>query len=717
MIDLYEHNRKAYEAAVPMLREAGRAAVVHPTGTGKSFIAFRLAEDNPACPVCWLSPSEYIYSTQKENLVSSGAEVPGNIRFFTYARLMQMDEAAISEIRPTYIILDEFHRCGAKMWGLGVQRLLDMYPEARILGLSATSIRYLDNQRDMADELFDGNTASEMTLGEAVARGILTPPTYVISLYSCQKDIEKYQSRIKATKNRAARDEAQKRLEALRRSLEMSEGLDAIFHRHITDAAGKYIIFCSNVEHLNETAAHIGGWFGGVNPRIHIYKAYADSPDADKAFADFKQDTGDSLKLLLCIDMLNEGVHIDGISGVILFRPTVSPTIYKQQIGRALSAGSGNRKAVIIDVVNNIENLYSISAVEEEMRTAIGFLYASGEASLVVNDSFTVIDEVRDSRQLFNELEEALSAPWKAMFAHAKAYYLRHGHIDVPRRYKTPDGYSLGSWLNTQRLVHAGRIPGILGVDRTRKLESIGMTWKGRYDLMWEKYYGALCEYKSEHGDIDINVGYITQGGLELGKWICNLRQSRNAGRKGRYLTDGRIAALDRLGMIWDKPDYIWERNYLACMEYYSENGHLRIPATHVSPDGLRIGAWVSRMRKIRSGRARGSAPLTDAQTARLDAIGMEWLDTYTRQWEYGYAQAKAYHEKFGSLDVPLSYVDENGFQLGRWLKGHVDINSKDGRTSIKVTPERRAKLDALGFKWQGARIEPRMAYERTAAA
>ena len=62
------------------------------------------------------------------------------------------------------IILDEFHRCGAKAWGQGAANLLKVYPQAMVLGLSATAIRYLDNQRDMSDELFDGNIASEMTL-------------------------------------------------------------------------------------------------------------------------------------------------------------------------------------------------------------------------------------------------------------------------------------------------------------------------------------------------------------------------------------------------------------------------------------------------------------------------------------------------------------------------------------------------------------------------
>ena len=82
----------------------------------------------------------------------------------------------------------------------------------------------------------------------------------------------------------------------------------------------------------------------------------SDDPGTDKAFADFKTDESDKLKLLFCIDMLNEGVHVEGISGVILFRPTISPIIYKQQIGRALTAGD-TAAPLILDVVNNFEGL------------------------------------------------------------------------------------------------------------------------------------------------------------------------------------------------------------------------------------------------------------------------------------------------------------------------------------------------------------------------
>ncbi len=80
--DLFAHNEEAYIAAVQMSVEKGKAAIVHPTGTGKSFIGFKLCEDHPDKIVCWLSPSEYIFKTPPENRTKVAAGyVPENIRY------------------------------------------------------------------------------------------------------------------------------------------------------------------------------------------------------------------------------------------------------------------------------------------------------------------------------------------------------------------------------------------------------------------------------------------------------------------------------------------------------------------------------------------------------------------------------------------------------------------------------------------------------------
>ncbi len=692
MIDLFPHNLTAYESAVEMLAETGKAAIIHPTGTGKSFIAFKLCEDNEDKRVLWLSPSEYIFKTQIENLKAvSDGYCPKNIIFYTYAKLMYMSESEIAEIKPAYIVLDEFHRCGAEVWGKGVQNVLSAYTTIPVLGLSATNIRYLDNQRDMADELFDGNVASEMTLGEAIVRGILNPPKYVLSVFQYQKDLDKYAYRVRHAKSKAVRDSGEKYLEALRRALGKADGLPEIFNKHIPNQNGKYIVFCANVEHMDDMVSHVQEWFGGIDSAPHVYKAYADDPDTSKAFADFKKDDSEHLKLLFCIDMLNEGVHVEDISGVILLRPTVSPIIYKQQIGRALSA-SKITNAVIFDIVMNIDNLYSIGTIQDEMQVVMTYYRERGLENEIVNSSFKVIDEVRDCIELFEKLNDTLVASWDYMFDEAKKYYEQHGDLEVPTKYKTEQGYSLGHWLATQRKVRRGEQFGILGENRIAKLDSIGMVWDSYKDLSWKKNYAAAKEYYAEHGDLRIPATYTTEMGIKLGAWITNLRNYRKNGAQSNYLTEERIAALDEIGMVWDVPDMLWERNYAAARDYYAKHGNLDVSISYVTSDGIKLGIILCNLRNAYRGTNK-SYKLTQSQIDGLNEIGMIWTPRFDRAWEKGYAYLQTYYEENGNADVPTMYVANDGYRLGAW--------ACDQRERVdKITDERKARLDSLGFVW-----------------
>ena len=115
-----------------------------------------------------------------------------------------------------------------------MRKLLEAYPKAKRLGLSATNIRYLDNQRNMAEELFEGNIASEMTLGEAIVREILPEPKYVIAMYSYKKELEQLKKRIEGLSNTGLVSENEKLLEQLKRALEQADGLTEVFARQMT---------------------------------------------------------------------------------------------------------------------------------------------------------------------------------------------------------------------------------------------------------------------------------------------------------------------------------------------------------------------------------------------------------------------------------------------------------------------------------------------------
>ena len=692
---LFEHNARAYKAVLAEMEQYGKAAVIHPTGTGKSYIAFKLIADHPDAVVLWISPSEYIFKTQIEGLKKNDPDFPmENVHFFTYAKLMCCTEAQLTKIaglRPSYIILDEFHRAGAECWGESTVGLLKLCPNAKLLGLTATNVRYLDNNRDMAEELFDGHIASEMTLGEAIVRGILPAPKYVTTVYQYQKALVKYQMRVDNLHTQGIQDVNQKYLDALRRALEQADGLDLVFQHHITQTSGKYIVFCANKEHMDEMISHVPEWFAKVNPDVAVYEAYSDDPGTDKAFAAFKEDKSDKLKLLFCIDMLNEGVHVDGISGVILFRPTISPIIYKQQIGRALTAGD-NTTPLILDVVNNFEGLSSISGLQSEMQEAVHRLYANGEGDKIITERFEVIEQVHDCRVLFEQLQASLSSTWEHYFSEASIYYAEHGDLNVPKRYKTPAGLSLGEWLTTQRRVRVGQIAGNLSEQQITRLDNIGMDWENRNDAAWKRGLEESKKYRETYGNLQVPVKYRTEDGYPLGSWIINARQNRILGR----LSEEQIAQLDDLDMMWKVFDVRWEQGYALAAAYAQEYGNLDVPRYYKTADGKTLGRWIQNQE-----RAYEQKKLSEDQIVRLETIGMHWGSRYDRQWNEVYGAAKRYFEANRNLNIPVAYVSPEGYALGKWVRRQQYAYQNPAKSNSILSPERIEQLEEIGMQWE----------------
>lgn len=189
------------------------------------------------------------------------------------------------------------------------------------------------------------------------------------------------------------------------------------------------------------------------------------------------------------------------------------------------------------------------------------------------------------------------------MYEKAKQYYKVNGHLNVPRRYKTKEGHSLGNWIFTQRKVYAGIQYGNLSDDRIKKLEAIGMVWDNVRDLSWQRYFKEAEAYAKEHKNLNVKATYITNNGVKLGSWLSNLRTYKKNNIQQNYLTKERMEALNQIGMVWDVPDYLWEQNYAACVEYHKKYGDLDIPSGYVSKNGLKIGAWVRKQRALRQGK------------------------------------------------------------------------------------------------------------------
>ena len=666
-VQLFAHNRQAYDAVTAMLGRTSKAAVIHPTGTGKSYIAFKWIEEHAGERFVWISPSEYIYHTQIENVTRTAPDFPvKNITFLTYARLMMMTDGEIAVLAPFGIILDEFHRCGAKCWGGGVARLLSAYPGTQLLGLSATKIRYLDGQRDMAEELFEGCVASEMALGEAVVRGILPAPTYVTTIYQIQRELEGLQKRIDAVGPAALRRDNQWRMDALRLAVESAEGLPSVFARHMTDKVGKYLVFCSGQAHMKRVLSHAKEWFGSVDPEMHVYSAYSADPETSRAYKAFVKDDSDHLKLLFSINMLNEGVHVRGVSGVILFRQTESPIIYKQQIGRALTTGT-QFTPLILDVVNNFGSLSSCGTIQSEMDETVERLRREGRDGEIVVEKLTVFEQMRDAAELFRQLESSLCTTWDFYYDAAASYYRSHRNLRVQRRYVTPEGLNLGVWIQRQRRLYQ-RKDASLSPGQIERLNAIGMVWEDKTEVAWQEGFSHAEAFFRENGHLNVENAYVSKDGYALGAWIRRMRQQKNGSMKKTSLTQERVEALDALGMVWNVNAERWEASYQEARAYFLAHGHLNVPDDGVTESGFSLGHWLRMQRQARTGRY-GRTTLTRAQSDRLDAIGMVWETRNEHQWKQSYAAAKAYYEQNGDLKVPVMYETPDGLKLGAWVR------------------------------------------------
>lgn len=683
-IDLFEHNKEAYEKAEKMLEEEGKAAIIHPTGTGKSFIAYALIERHPDEQFVWLAPTEYIYKLQMEKLWQKQHVKFKNVIFHTYNRLMWHEEI-IEDLNPSYVILDEFHRAGAHEWGKTTKKLLERYPDAKVLGLSATNIRYLDNRRDMADEIFDGHVASEMSVCDAMAKGILPEPRYVITVYAYDERLKELERRVEVMQNGYNRAKSKKLIERLRRALEKAEGMGEIFKKHLTDRHGKVIVFCTDSDRMFEMVAKVPEWFYGIDATPHIYRVYSYNPESEEDFQKFKDDESEHLKVLFCIDMLNEGIHVDGVSAVVLCRPTISPIVYKQQIGRALAAGSAD-KPVIFDLVNNFDSLSPIANLQDEYKKAKGYAKRAKVDNSDIS-GFEVIDELRDCRDLMDQIQHNIETSWDVCYREYARYVEENGTPRVPRRFITEDGLQLGKWLQRQKKKYRD---GKLTEDEVTMLEKCGIDWEYESDANFNHWVELLKKYKEKYGDLRIQYTFVWEEEApeeavpeesqniairheqriksnKLGQW-CFL--TRRLYQQGKLLPE-RKQLLDDMGFVWENLDYFWEEGYGHAKAYFKEHGDISCKTTYFCDDGYKLGGWINRQRKVREGKMRGI--MTDEKIKMLDELGMVWdlplpVKATKESFEIFLEAFKDYKKEHADGLVPVNYITADNVKLGSWV-------------------------------------------------
>ena len=358
---LLPHNKIAYQKICKAFETSDRTCVVHPTGTGKSYLIAAVSENYKN--VLILGPNNFVLNQVHDVL----AWRKNGIEYMTYSMLSTID------VKPkdySLICLDEFHRVGAATWQTHVKELLDANPQAKVFGTTATPIRFLDNERDMSEEIFGHNVASYIPIGEAWSRGILPIPAFVVGLFDFHKTLEDAERYIRDTK-KLSDDEKRKRLFKLsnaRLEWENSLGMPSILQRHLDKDIRRVIIFCADIARLESMRDTVIGWFRVAGFTVaSACTVHAGLPTGQirKSMDEFESDDSDGVRLMFSVNMLNEGIHVPRVGAVLMLRTTESRIIYLQQMGRCLTAANTN-KPVILDMVDNITTTSVAHFLEED---------------------------------------------------------------------------------------------------------------------------------------------------------------------------------------------------------------------------------------------------------------------------------------------------------------------------------------------------------------
>ena len=679
-------NEAAFQKAVQSLETLNRAAVFHPTGTGKSCIAWKVVEAHPQTTFFWLvAGAQRLALRQAELTRYNGGTLPGNVRFCDCEKLAAATPeqwVRLGEQKPGCVVLDCYHELSAVCWAQSVQKLLRMCPQAKVLGLGVPNGAPVCAA---AQELFADCIVSHMTVAEAMAAGTMpVPSAYAALLWPQEEELATLRARIKNLCMPKGDTSLRVQYEELSWSLRQVENLTVLLPRLLSDTSGHYLVLFESAAYQEKLGTELEQLLRTVDPAVRFYAAdhacFADSA----AVETFLSDTAPGPKVLLCVNAPGVQQPLEGLAGVILVRQSSLMSTFKQMLCRALVA-AGSRSVPVFDLVAQFEGLGNGRTLQRDCTEA---MTKAGSKT----PGFRQERPMQQTYRLYGKLRREMEARWEVLCQAAADAAAKEGTLELPRSYTIHSGVPVGKWLELQRQVQAGQRPGRLTAEQAAKLEKLGIRWNHRLEAAWEKGFASAQKYRTEHGDLLVPVRYRDKNDFALGEWIVYNRQRYLGGN----LTQNRIERLEAIGMVWSTSNDLWEQNYAAATQYYLEHGDLEVPIKYETPSGFGLGVWLGAQRA-----AHKAGELPQEQLERLDALGMDWTNRNDRKWMSLYDVAAAYYHEHGNLNVPSEYVTPDGVLLGKWVARQRYAYLNPDRSSARVTPERKALLDKLGMVWE----------------
>ena len=427
-IELRDYQQDAVDKANEIYKEKRYASIILPTGGGKTYVALtemlqygktaeeiaieenqielgKIAYKTNNKRMLYLAPSNEILEQTKDRIIenirgkigTTGkkskdeiiAEVFPNLEFATYQSLIT--KAGKEKLKKQYdfMIFDELHRTGAEKWEKSLDKLIENQPEeTKVLGITATPTRDVDD-RNMSDEIAkklgytdeeiraEKHIAAKIELKEAIQLGIVVNPKVVSCEYNLLTDgsMENLVEQINEIEDENERKEKLEQYDRLRKNLEKAKGIPEILQENLKEG-GKYIVFIpvggneegkDSIDKVKEWEKQISEYLknSGIEPEYYSMLSAYSNKENERQLEGFESEKSDKTKFMIVMNKLNEGVHVEGVNGILWFRPLDenSKILYKQQIGRVITSVDPDNppkdedRPTVMDFVNNTERV------------------------------------------------------------------------------------------------------------------------------------------------------------------------------------------------------------------------------------------------------------------------------------------------------------------------------------------------------------------------
>lgn len=365
--------RETEKRIYKLLQVHGKCILVKCPGFGKTWILADIVGMLKETNVYYITPGS---ANKEEFRRKYGEKLKGtNLHILTYRSLgalykkcsYDFKNSEIGNLKSCIFLFDEAHFMGANKASKAIDSLMENFRHFKFIGATSTPYRPSDNI-DVVYRFFEGIMDGIYTIDDAIRDGHILEPWFIRTTFTIQEYVNSVVEREKSKDLYNRKSEKEKVVyiknikESAKNEFKYSNSREIIVSNiekyKVKTTYMKFIIFFKSVEQMKRRCKVVESWFVSgfeeYTVKSHLLYGTSSLEDGEYSVGDILElsPKNSHIDLIMCVDMLSHGIHIDDLTGVVMLRETASQSMFIQQWGRCMSMDNPNRM-IVFDLVGN----------------------------------------------------------------------------------------------------------------------------------------------------------------------------------------------------------------------------------------------------------------------------------------------------------------------------------------------------------------------------